>query len=81
MARDFGVLQLKSCTFSAKITKSKKDRLKGIDVKPKQLMGANQLEHSLAQKELGVPVDTKLNTNQKDDSAVKKVDGAFSCIK
>lgn len=44
-------------------------------------MCANQLEHSLAQKELGVLVDTKLNTNQKDDSVVKKVGGAFSCIK
>lgn len=44
-------------------------------------MGTNQLEHSLAQKELGVLVDTKLNTNQKDDSAVNKVDGAFSWIK
>lgn len=66
---------------TSKITKFKNNHLKGKEITTRQLIGASQLECSLAQKQLRVLVDTKLNTNQKDDSAVKKVDDAFSCIK
>lgn len=44
-------------------------------------MEGSQLESSLAKKELGVLVDTELNTNQQDGPTAKKANGIFSCMR
>jgi len=45
------------------------------------MLGATQLESSLAEKELGVLVDTKFNMNQQYALAAKKVNGIPDCIR
>lgn len=62
------------------ITAFKKNYLIAIYVKTKELMEDSQLESSLAKKELGVLVDTKLNMNQLDGPTAKKGNGIFSCM-
>ena len=44
-------------------------------------LGAAQLESSLAEKHLGTPVDTKLNTSQQHVLAAKKASSILGCIK
>ena len=44
-------------------------------------LGATQLESSLAEKDLGVLVDTRLDVNEPCALAAKKVNGILSCIR
>lgn len=43
------------------------------------MLGVTQLENSLAEKDLGVLVDSKLNVNQQDTLAAKKADDILGC--
>ena len=49
--------------------------------KHKYMLGATQMESSFAEKDLGVLVDTRLNTSQQHALAAKVVNGTLDCIR